>query len=64
MCLKILGKHVLIYMKSILVIILQFQARLSFDSLFKYTNDKLDHINDPDILFFIEKGIRGGIYLQ
>ena len=35
--------------------------RLSFDTLLKYTNVKLDYIEDPDILLFIENDITGGI---
>ena len=34
---------------------------LSWDALLKYTNIELDLITDPDMLLFIEKGIRGGI---
>ena len=34
---------------------------LSWDALLKQTNVKLDLIQDPDMLLFIEKGIRGGI---
>ncbi len=34
---------------------------LSFDALLKYTNIELESIQDPDILLFVEKGIRGGI---
>ena len=34
---------------------------LSFDSLLKYANVKLDYVKNPDILTFIEKGIRGSI---
>ena len=34
---------------------------LSFDSLLKYTEIKLDYIKDVDIQLFIQKGIRGGI---
>ena len=34
---------------------------LAFDSLLKYTNVKLDYVKDPDMVLFIEKGLRGGI---
>ena len=34
---------------------------LSLDSLLKYTNIKLDYIQDPELHLFIEKGIRGGV---
>lgn len=34
---------------------------LSWDALLKYTKIVLDPIQDPDILLFLERGIRGGI---
>ena len=34
---------------------------LSWDALLKYTKVELDSIQDPEMLLFIEKGIRGGI---
>ena len=50
-------------MKSIQVIILQLLAGLSFDSLLKYKDVKLNYITYPDILLFVVKGIRGGSYM-
>jgi len=34
---------------------------LTFDAMLRYTGVRLQIINDPEILFFLERGVRGGI---
>ena len=34
---------------------------LSWNAFLKYSEVKLEHIRDPDILLFAERGIRGGV---
>ncbi|XP_044594088.1 probable DNA polymerase [Cotesia glomerata] len=34
---------------------------LAFDAMLKHTNVKLDLLDDPEIILFFEKGIRGGV---
>lgn len=34
---------------------------LSFSAMLKYTKVKIELVQDPDIIFFLERGIRGGI---